>query len=164
MIKKKAQMEILGLAVIIILITLIGLFVLRFVILKPVEIKREYTMKSLAVDTITAMLRTTTDCHGENIRDLLMDCATGKAIECLTPTGPEDSCTYVNKTIEWILNKTLKSWYKNYIFNVTTTTDTEPEEEFSFVNGNCTAARMIEPGIQPLPTYNNLKVRLDVCE
>jgi len=157
---KNGQMEILGLAVIIILITLAGLFVVRFVILKPAEISKDYTMKSLAVDTITAMLRTNTLCHGESIKDLLMDCAEGPNI--LTCPGSKKSCEYVNETIEDILTKTLNIWNKNYIFNAS-------QAGIYFENGNCTKVLM-KPGgkkesaVQPLPTHPPMEVRLDVCE
>ncbi len=158
---KKAQMEILGLAVIIILITLAGLFVLRFVVLKPVEIKTSYTMKSLAVDTLTAMLRTNTECYGETVKDLLMDCAesyTEKG-DILCENG-QFSCQFVKDMINTTLAKTLKTWNRNYIFNASTRDKTL----MTFSNGGCKAAKMIEPAIQPLPTSNNLEVRLDVCE
>jgi len=157
--KKRGQMEILGLAVIIILITLVGLFVVRFVILKPAEIKTSYTMKTLAVDTLTAMLRTNTECYGESIKDLLMDCAEGYNIVCFG----ENSCIYANKSINQILNKTLNKWNKNYIFRATTPI------LIQFENGNCTKILM-KPGgkkesaVQPLPTYPQIEVRLDIYE
>jgi len=161
MTNKKAQMEILGLAVIIILITLVGLFVVRFVILKPVEIKTSYTMKTLAVDTVTAMLRTNTGCYGESIKDLLMDCAEHSPDGSIQCDGGK-SCNYVNNRIEEILNKTLNKWNKNYIFSASQT-------DIYFENGNCTKILM-KPGgkresaVQPLPTYPPMEVRLDVCE
>ena len=155
---KKAQMEeILGLAVIVILITLAGLFVVRFIVLKPAEIRNDYTMKTLAIDTITAMLRTNTKCYGESIKDLLMDCAQSGNEGNIRCYSNIYSCAYVNESIVNILNKTLNKWNRNYIFNASAAC------EIYFSNGNCTEAKAIEPGIQPLPA-NNLKVRLDVCE
>ncbi len=155
MVNKRSQMEIMGLAVIIILLTLAGLFVVRFVILKPVQVKDTYTMKSLATDTLTALLRTNTGCNDENIRDLLMDCATNGPISC----RGVGSCEYVTAEINSIFDNSLNEWKKRYRFVASTNT-----YDGLIVIGNCTGATLVEPAIQPLPTYNNLQVRLDICE
>lgn len=147
-------MEIMGLAVIIILLALGALFVVRFVILRPTEIRQEYVMKSLAVDSVTAILRTNTDCYGYSIKDLLMDCAEMRSITCIDGSG---SCTHANASISKILDQTLNKWKKNYIF---TATETAPP--IYFENGNCTGSR--EVGIQPLPTWNQMEVSLYICE
>jgi len=115
--KRKSQMELLGLAIIVILVSLGFLFVVRFVLLKPSDnLKKEYTYTEMASNELNAILKSTTDnCKGTDITELLQDCATIQRITC---EDGRNSCVYVNETIYNILNSTLTDWKKTYIFNV----------------------------------------------
>jgi len=118
---KKAQMEIMGLAIIIILLALAMLFVVQFVILRqPSDIKKTFTHKELAANTVNTLLATTTDCRELPISQLLEDCADGGNIPC--PTG--NSCSQAEEAIEQILAKTLDEWNKEYYMTVKVAKDT----------------------------------------
>jgi len=115
---RKSQTEIMGLAIIIILIALAMLFVIQFVVLKePDDTKKSFTHKEIASNTVGTMLTTTTECKQLSIGQLLKDCAEGPFITC--PTG--DSCSYTEAILEDILQQTIETWNKDYYFNVTRT-------------------------------------------
>ena len=100
--KNKSQMEIMGLAIVIILIVLGMLLVIRFVVLKPQkDVKGDYTQTRIAANTMSALLNKDlyTDCNGESLATLIKDCAVQKTIYC-----GETSCDFMNKTIENYFN------------------------------------------------------------
>src|SRR3989338_4849554 len=139
---RKSQMEIMGLAVIVILLTLGSLFVIQFVVLKPQsEIKKTFTQTQTAANTLTALLRTSTGCKGTTIIGLLDDCAkhpssdTNNRICCLNsdsadpcvseppPPGKtvngKDSCAKASELIEDILKNSLQNYgISNYEFRI----------------------------------------------
>lgn len=117
MYKKRSQMEIMGLAIIVILISLSLIFVVRFVVLKePTDFKKAFTQTELASNMLNTFLKTTSeDCSGLSMTELLQDCAQGGGITC---GNGERSCIYVNQTAEQIFRDTLYSWNVDYYFSV----------------------------------------------
>ncbi len=116
---KKGQMEILGLAFVVLLIFVGIIFVIIFDINKPVSTQRtDFMYKQLSSNMINSIIHATTiDCNNNHIEDLMRDCALGETVEC---DNGEYSCTYVNNTILDIFNKTIDIWLPTgYVFNVT---------------------------------------------
>ncbi len=129
---KKSQMEIIGLVVIVILITLGMLFMARFA-LKEDSKKKIFTRKGLAYSTMSAILKTTIEdstCSGSYKKwvqpqlgkDLMEDCAKNYDYSIDNPDGYSlyncqklHSCYFVNQAIKELLNETLGSWNKNYV-------------------------------------------------
>lgn len=114
---RKAQMEVMGLAIIVILVFLAILFVTRFIVMAPpVEIRKLYTYEKLTTNTLDAMLKTTTECHELTVVQLLKDCgeyyAAGGSVDCLGM----GSCAYVESVIDEILSETITPLYKRYKF------------------------------------------------
>ena len=112
---KKGQMEVIGLAVVVILVTFIMLFVVRFVVLqKPQEFKKEFGQIQLATNTIDTILKTTAaDCHGLSFTELFQDCTEGESIVC------EDdslSCIYLESELTTIFSNSLDEWNVQYDF------------------------------------------------
>jgi hypothetical protein len=96
---KKSQFEILGLAIVIILITLGILFVIRFVVLKePSKLRYDYTRTEMASNMLNTLLRTDTDCKRKSMTELFQDCASYNRIECEYDGIPMNSCEYLNYT------------------------------------------------------------------
>jgi len=110
-INKKGQLEVLGLTIVIILITLGILFVIKFVILKePPELRKSYTRTEIASNTLNAILRTDTPCRSKSITELYQDCAAAYPSGSIDCGGGVTSCKYANDTVKLILDGTLKEW------------------------------------------------------
>ena len=110
---KKAQLEIMGLAIVIILVMMGVLFAIRFVLLKPPStVKQEFTQSQLVSNFGTALLQSTTqDCKGIDMTELLTDCAEFQSITC---DNGMRTCRYANTTIKKILNQTFDVWRVKY--------------------------------------------------
>lgn len=122
--KKKAQMEIMGLAIIVILLALIMFFVIKFVVLKePSETKKTFQYSEYASNIVSALLETDVTCLGQKVSmsELFRNCAQFETYDCIDDiseplfAGP-DSCEKLNRTIATILGGTLDSWNTNYRF------------------------------------------------
>lgn len=111
-------MEIMGLIVIVILITLVLFFVLAFDVNKAQNnaAPTAFSQDKLTGTLGTTLFETTTTC-GRSVKELLEDCASYKEIQC----GTEDSCTYVNNTIINITNRTLAISGIKYFINISST-------------------------------------------
>ncbi|MEE9525084.1 MAG: hypothetical protein V3V78_00575 [Candidatus Woesearchaeota archaeon] len=153
--KKTAQMEIMGLAIIVILLSLAILFTIQFIILKePSETKQSFTSKQLAANTASTLLTTTTGCSDQPISALLIDCAESSLEQC----SGMNHCTYVKQEIQEILNSTLDKWNRKYYLTVNTdTTQIAIGEE-------CSGEKTTSQPCCILPTkYKPVKINLDIC-
>ena len=158
--KKKAQMEIMGLAIIIILVSLAMLFIVQFVILRqPTDIKEKFTHKQLAKNTINTMLSTTSNCKFISIEDLLIDCAEGGFIQC--PGG--NSCTHSSSIIQEVLDNTLDKWNKKYYLTIKA--DNEDIKGLpSFGEQPCPGEKTSSAPCCFLPTQiGTMNINLDIC-
>jgi hypothetical protein len=138
-----AQMEMIGLVIIVILLSLGMLFMAQFA-MKEDGKKKIFTRKGLAYSTVSALMKTTimdVDCT-ENYgkwtkpqigKDILEDCAKNFAY---APDGYSlytcqgmHSCVYLEKEITLLLNETLGNWNKGYVFRskIIKATEDKPE-------------------------------------
>ncbi len=112
--KSRGQMEVFGLAVIVILIS-IGFFIYVSykVQQKPPNVQKEYTNDKLANDFVLSILDVNVrECNSFTIKDLAIDCARDHRIQC----GTKDSCYMLNKTINTLLNRTFMSMDTKFRF------------------------------------------------
>lgn len=158
---KKAQMEIMGLALVVILMSLGILFVIRFVALKPKsEIRESYTQTQTAQNILTSLLKTTTQCRANipyTISDLLKSCARGQSLTC---DDGNDSCSYVNNTIKYILNRTLEEWSRKYALNISSAS-----RNVTYIKHGNASSPDKQVKIVPLPLYpqpGSLLIRLEL--
>jgi len=127
---RKAQMEMIGLVVIVILITLGMLFLAQFA-LKESPKKKIFTRKGLAYSTMSAIMKTSVieptcfvDYVGEASlrigKDILEDCARHADSSpfgySLYECKGKHSCIFLNETVNKLLNSTLGKWNKRYEF------------------------------------------------
>ena len=126
---KKAQMEMMGLVIIVVLITL-GMFFLALFAFPDHPDKKVFARKGLASSTLSAILKMTVpseaQCHLERAEvqpalgeDVLRDCARvfpsrSTFYQCVSPDGPQNSCDYFRFMASDLLEKTLGKWGKHY--------------------------------------------------
>jgi|TARA_B100002003_G_C14132239_1_gene544507 hypothetical protein len=121
MARKRGQFEIMGLAIVVILMILGMLFVVRFVLLKPQStIKQSYADTVLAANLKNSVLLFTTQCGDIRIQDLLKDCVQtplGQSPEINNcPPGLTNSCDYAQEKIQEIFDATLVQSNRNFRF------------------------------------------------
>src|SRR3989344_8240012 len=103
---KKSQMEILGLAIVIVLILVATIFIVRFLIVKaPADYRKGFVSSELASNMLNTFLKTAAkDCSQLTMTELLQDCAQGRGIIC---ENGQDSCKFIESTAKDIFSKTL---------------------------------------------------------
>jgi hypothetical protein len=141
---KRAQMEIMGLVIIVILLIVGVLFALKFVVLKePSTVRQNYANTQLASNFGIAMMSSSSGCRQTSIKTLLIDCAenafVGGSISC---GNGLKSCEYVNNTITTIVNSTLVSWNKQFYINAQIADD---DPIIYFHSAKCSADK-VQPG------------------
>ena len=155
--QRKSQTEIIGLAIVVILLIIGMTFVIRFMLNKePIDYKKQFTQAEIASNMINTFLRSTSgDCDDLTMTELLQDCGQSKSIFC---ENGQDSCDYVGGTAEFIFGETLVSWNIDYEFKVFLI-----EENPLFTLGSpCPASKKSKTF--PIPTSSGtLFVKLDVC-
>lgn len=131
---RKAQMEMVGLVIIVILITLGMLFLAQFA-LKESPTKKIFTRKGLAYSSMSTLMKTTISGEVECVpglegnpielgKDVLEDCAINRDYTTLMECGfsckyrcqGQHSCDFSKELIAQLLNETLGRWHKNYEF------------------------------------------------
>lgn len=153
---KKSQMELLGMAIVIVFISMGLLFIVRFSVLKePEQTKKKYMHSELATNMLSALIQTDSagECHNVKVRDLLIDCAERGTIDCYG----QSSCIYVRSVIHDIFTETLGKMKVGYYFNASIRSATVASK-----GTKCTGER--KTGLFFFNTdVGNLFVRLDIC-
>lgn len=110
---KKGQIEMMGLMIIVVIISLALLFVVRVVFTKEkIDTTQTYETSKLVESFVNTLFQTSSGCTPDTtIQDLLIDCAknpfSGGSIAC---SNGQNSCPYANTTIAAILSQTLDQW------------------------------------------------------
>lgn len=164
---RKSQMEILGLAIIVVLVILAIFLYVMFVPSDstPQEIKRGLTDPKLASATLDSMLRTNIYCpvnmQKYSITEILQDCFYWGIIDC---KAENDACVVAESDIELMLNSTLKKWGRNYQFSAKPPQSSR-ETEIVISNGECNKnSRQEKPANQPIPIASGiLNAGLRIC-
>lgn len=154
--KKRGQMEIMGLAIIFVLVIMGVLFALRFVLLKPEPtLRQEFLESRLAYNMVTALRGTTTDCRSATVERLLQDCATTVVLNCQGVT----SCDKADLVIRFFLTNTLDKWGRNFEFRM------EGPDRVEAIQLNNTVCRgEVETESQPIATRaGNINMVLKLC-
>jgi hypothetical protein len=110
----KAQSEIMGLTIIMILIAMGILFGIVFF---TGSSEKGFTLvaeQELVSNTLNAMIQTATNCEGQTIEKLISDCEGEQRFLC----GSVDSCRYVKAQIESILADILETQNREYYFQI----------------------------------------------
>jgi len=152
--RRKAQMEIMGLAIVMILITLGILFAVT-VMRKPAsQIEKEYKQKTIATAFLDSLLGTNTLCHKATFRQLITDCGESAQIRCENGR----SCDYVRQHFQEIFDQTFAVRKQKYDLIL------KGPGEVTSLNTNTPCKGEITPGIQYIATRSGtVTIRLDLC-
>jgi len=159
---KKAQVEIIGLVLIVLIITIAMLFYLSYSVDDKINPEKsaynKYTNTELSVSFIQSLLDTS-EC-GTNVQELIVNCARFKNIRC----GTKTSCEQLNETITNVLNLTLDKWGTSYWLVV----DFDEYSNLTYFTPDCKPNAKIagtnSPGIQPISLFpGEAYVKLAIC-
>lgn len=164
----KAQSELLGLVMVVLLLSIILLFVIGFVAFNPpADPSEQFRYEYLATATNDAILRTTVDnCRLTRISDLLIDCAQNPLAPRVS-CGGVTSCNILNSStgpIPKMLNSTLDSWGIRYIYRAeaiaSVTGDVTPIFRFGETrcSGNVDAQDFFIESVQA-----RIRIRMSIC-
>ena len=154
-VRRRSQMEIMGLAIIIILVMLGVLFAIRFVLKKPDDdLRKTYLETQQAANMINAILGTTTDCHDTTIKELIQDCAVTASIQCDGYT----SCEYVDIALQTVFTETFTTWKRDFRFYI------EGPERLSSLTYGEGCPGELESETRPIPTRAGIiEIVLEIC-
>ena len=173
----KAQSEIMGLAFIMVIIT-VGLAVIVSFSLRSssTDYVNIFTRSELPLFLNNAMLETNiNECFGEKLSRLLMKCAEDSNLICpedLGPTPPElsgkdpkDACVVSYNFIEDQLDTVLTSNYQNFKYYVYTGDDYNNNQIFTLNNSDCNRMDIPHPGrlFFRIAGGEILNTKLDIC-
>lgn len=165
---RRAQMELMGLAIVVMLLALAFIFVVKFVILKdPADQTSAYRESELAASFISTMLATNArDCTQPTYSTLIADCASGYSdggrIEC----NQQRSCAYMSDRLDDVFTATFDTWRVPYFFTVFTNLD-DPENTqlVDLSKGSpCTGDRRFKTQPLPLSSGSTVYLGLYICD
>lgn len=154
---KKAQMEIMGLAIIVILVALGLLFAVQWMLKQPPTKQVQRAKESvLAANFLNTMLGTTTACNDRTMRDLLMDCALTQGA---TPCGDASACAYAESILPQLFKNTFEAWNMQYHFSM------QGAGSVSQMEFGKPCVGELEKKVQPLPVKPGFEISLalEIC-
>ncbi|MBW3014928.1 hypothetical protein KY330_00740 [Candidatus Woesearchaeota archaeon] len=164
--KRKGQMEVFGLALIVILLVIGMIFVVSFMLLRPSrEIPAIFVSEQLTKNLVNEIPKVTTDCNKYNLGALLMDCATYGQPGTIACGGETYSCEKAHDVVEEIFKNTLEKEKVKYFFRAYVIMAGQDQGSiFDDIGQECLIDEDITTGQQPLPLdVNTLILELQVC-
>lgn len=179
--RKRAQMEMIGIAIVVVLLVIGMAFVFRALTKPPKRTHEKFTKEQTAQSILIAIGRSDAQCLDLSLTELMQDCAasvddaddlemgqTG-SINC----GTKDSCLYVNSSLKWIFDNTLKVQRLPYRFRLYKSSLDNPI--LKIISGGCNEYNIRlkrppkfdveKPGelTLPLSVGGTVNARLDIC-
>jgi len=151
---KKSQVEIIGLMIIVVMISIIMLFSLYYIMSPRKQYISVYVSKDLSANMVGAILNTHSQCTKDTtLEKVLMDCARypdqGGSLRFVCDDGRK-SCEFAHDTIDMILNDTIDVWKLPYEFKVEVPPYSIPELNFKSEGLEDVKVNRISPYVQPL--------------
>ena len=150
-------MEILGLAIVVVLVLVATLFVVRFLVVKaPTDYRKSFVTAELATNMLNTFLKTSAkDCSQLTMTELLQDCAQAKSITC---DNGYDSCRFVESTAVSIFSQTFDKWGVQYEFRAYT----DVTSPLIKIGSQCKADKRSKLFPIPISTAT-MYTNLDIC-
>lgn len=154
--KSKGQMEILGLAMVVIILLVASVFAVRFIVLKePSDYRKGFLTSELASNMLNTFLKTTSSsCRKLSMSELIRDCSQGGTISC---ENNQNSCQYAESAAISIFSETFDKWKTGYELSAYT----ENNPSFLKLGKRCTGEKKSK--IFLIPSTVTVSVRLDIC-
>ncbi len=158
----KAQMEIFGLVIIVILLAIGLLFAIVILTKTPTREVQRVKESVQAANFLNTMMSTTSiGCGKRSVRELLQNCALANKEwvgAALCDDGATNTCQLAKDMTSTMLHETLGTWGKNYRFFIN---GTEAAEQITASSGPCTGERegssrpeKIRPGLDIILTLH----------
>ena len=108
---KRGQVEIMGLVIIVIIISLILLFVVKIVFTQKPATDFSSAQGDLTSSFVNTLLKTDSGCTPDtSMQDLFVNCARSPGLGSISCYNGERSCEYLNHTTIGIMQKSLDAW------------------------------------------------------
>ena len=155
--RHKGQMEIMGLAFIVVIVTLGLLFTLLFFLTKAESNALPQSRQEiLAANWINTFLGTTTDCNQQTVRELLIECARSGSSSMFCPDT--DACSKVQQVMDDVRQQTLDKWNLQYYLKATGPNDVNTIS----AGKQCSGKQVL--GSQAIPAFGfDLSMDLAIC-
>ena len=161
---KKSQMEILGLAIVVVLLLIATFFVVRFLVFKsPTEYRKGFLSSELASSMINVFLRIDDNTCSQPMVDIIRNCVESNSNCCdeCGRTDPDDwihSCEFVENTTKYIFSETLDKWKYKYEFLIYQ----NPNNPKIEISEKCSGEKKSESYSIP-SSSGTIYVKLDIC-
>ena len=156
MLRKKAQLEMIGLMMIVIIVIVGLLIFLVYKLTTPTQnVQKRYIDKEIATNMLITLTNThVKECHDRRLSELIVDCVKSYSAMC----GDQTPCEVANKTIFTILNNTLVEWDISFNLSIKRT-------DITFSNLGCGPhAKAKERGFEIIPLNPGyVEMILDIC-
>jgi hypothetical protein len=157
----KAQTEIIGVAIIVIILVVAGFFMIRMRMNTTTLTSNSLTDPELAQSMLNAMMNTKTE-KNVIISDVIKDCYSNRNDLCGSTTS-SDCCQYAYDTMKNALTATLSNWSRSY--KLTVIRGTEKRINDIPENSKCNDyAEQEQPGVYYIPPPQPIVVTLQICK
>ena len=154
---KKSQMEFVGLAIVIVLLILGGLFLMTFNRGELDTARQDIANMELANNFLSTLLESQANCSQHTFKDLLQDASSlNPVIEC---ENKHKSIEQIDSMTKDVLSNTLDKWKKGYELKITIPNNA-PKNYAS--SGGCSGKRVIRPARYPVP--DDIVLELKICD
>ena len=160
---KRSQIEILGMVVIVIIISIAMFFVLFFVLKQKGSLETTTFSKETYINNLLAtMLEVKTPCRGRTLSSIVKTCAWTNHFDRACNDFPEKTpCEYANDEIAIILNRTLD--YVGMDYRLFVVKEATGEQVLSIQHGACAGNFLAGTFILP-SEIGDISFNLDICE
>ncbi len=157
--KKKAQTEIIGVAIIVVILVVAGFFFISMQSKKQSS-SQGFTDPELAQSLVNAIMNTKTE-NNMVVSDMIKDCY--KRNDFCKSTVASDCCEYARQTMANALESTLGKWKRSYRLTVIKGSDKRIKDIPE--NSECNEfSEQEQPGISYIPPPQLIIITLQICK
>lgn len=171
---RRGQMEMLGLAIVIVIILMGILLAMRFFFLVPQEDPTQAARDvQLGANLLDTMMETTMVCRGVPLVTLVQDCFSGGPIACdevkdasnTVSIAGGSNCEHAHSVMAYMFNSTLVAWNRGFEFSIEPRrTTADGDELFVFKNIGCAGSYQTITRPRPIGNGQMITLTLRLCQ